>query len=223
MLLDNQADVSIIHPTLLREVEPAEEDVRINGVGVHQFTVENTGYLDDFFRVYASTETHANILSFAEVENRFPITYVPRESFTVHLQDRDIVFNRRGKMYVADREQVRSAYVMTGVYTKAEELRAKRAYDLLCTSGYPSMSEAVHLVEDGNISGMPTLTREDIRRAYEIYGGPPEYVHGKMTKKKVSRTIIDEDLMLDEKRQVLYSDVMHIDSNKFLITVCEPL
>jgi hypothetical protein len=29
--------------------------------------------------------------------------------------------------------------------------------------------------------------------------------------------------MLDEKRQVLYSDVMHIDSNKFLITVCESL
>jgi len=44
-----------------------------------------------------------------------------------------------------------------------------------------------------------------------------------MTKKKISRAIIDENLMLDEKRQVLYSEVMHIDSNKFLITVCEPL
>jgi len=44
-----------------------------------------------------------------------------------------------------------------------------------------------------------------------------------MTKKKISRAIIDENLMLDEKRQVLYSDVMHIDSNKFLITICEPL
>jgi hypothetical protein len=85
------------------------------------------------------------------------------------------------------------------------------------------MSEAVHLVEDGNICGMPTLSREDIRRAYEIYGSPPEYARGKMTKKKISRAIIDENLMLDEKRQVLYSDVMHIDSNKFLITVCEPL
>jgi hypothetical protein len=90
VLLDNQADVRVIHQTLLREVEPAEEDVRINGVGGHQFTVEDTGYLDDFFRIYANTETHANVLSFAEVEDHFPITYVPRESFTVHLQDRDI-------------------------------------------------------------------------------------------------------------------------------------
>ena len=76
------------------------------------------------------------------------------------------------------------------------------------------MTEAMHLVEDGNISGMPALTREDIRRAYEIYGSPPEFVRGKMTKKKVSRAIVDEDLMLDERKQVLYSDVMHIDKKK---------
>jgi hypothetical protein len=43
------------------------------------------------------------------------------------------------------------------------------------------------------------LTREDVSRAYKIYGSPPEYVHGKMTKKKVSQAIIDEDLMIDEK------------------------
>jgi hypothetical protein len=85
------------------------------------------------------------------------------------------------------------------------------------------MAEAVHLVEDGNISGMPALIREDIRRAYDIYGSPPEFVRGKMTKKKVSRAIVDKDLMLDEKKQVLYSAVMHIDSNKFLITVYEPI
>ncbi len=168
-------------------------------------------------------ETHTNILSFAEVEDHFPITYVPRESFTVHLQDRDIVFNRRGKMYVADWEQERSAYVFTGVYTKAKELWAERAYDLLCTSGHPSMSEAVHLVEDGNVRGMPILTPEDICRVYKIYRSPLEYIRGKMMKKKVSQAIMDENLMLDKKRQVLYSNVMHIDSNKFLIPVCKPL
>ncbi len=222
VLLDNQVDVSVMHPSLLREIGPAEETVRINGVGSHQFTVEREGYLDDFFKVYASEDTHANVLSFSEVEDMYQITYVPCESFTVHLPDRDIEFVRRGKMYVADWEEVRSVFTTT-VYMKAEERRAKRAYELLRTSGDPSMAEAVHLVEDGNISSMPALTCEDIRRAYEIYGSPPEFVHGKMTKKKVSWAIVDEDLMLDEKKQVLYSDVMHIDSNKFLITICEPL
>ncbi len=222
VLLDNQADFSVMHPSLLGEIGPAEETIRINGVGGHQFRVEREGYLDEFFKVYASEDTHANVLSFSEVEDMYQITYVPRESFTVHLPDRDIEFVRKGKMYVADWEDVRSVFATT-VYTKAEELRAKRAYELLRTSGYPSMTEAMHLAEDGNISGMPALTREDIRRAYEIYGSPPEFERGKMTKKKVSRAIIDEELMLDERKQVLYSDVMHIDSNKFLITVCEPL
>ncbi len=76
-----------------------------------------------------------NVLSFAEVEDRFPITYIPRESFTVHSPDHDVMFARRGKMHVADWEEVRSAFAIT-VY---------RAYDLLHTSGYPSMSEAIHL------------------------------------------------------------------------------
>ncbi len=221
VLLDNH--VSIIHPSLLREIEPAESSVNINGVGGLQFTVDKEGYLDNFFRVYTSEDTHTNVLSFSEVEDKYRIMYVPQEAFIVHLPDRDVRFERRGKMYVADWTKSMSTYVTMGVYTEAEELRAKRAYELLRTSGYPSMAEAIHLVEDGNITDMPTLTREDVRQAYEMYGSPPEFVRGKMTKKKVSRASIDESLILDEKKQVLYSDVMHVDSNKFLITVCEPL
>ncbi len=50
VLLDNQADVNVMHLSLLREIEPAEETICINGVGGHQFTVEREGYLDDFSR-----------------------------------------------------------------------------------------------------------------------------------------------------------------------------
>jgi hypothetical protein len=66
-------------------------------------------------------------------------------------------------MYVADWSKSMSVYIPTGVYTKAEELHAKRAYELLCTSVYPSMAEAIHLVEVGNIMDRLTLTREDVR------------------------------------------------------------
>jgi hypothetical protein len=71
-----------------------------------------------------------------------------------------------------------SAYVTTGVYTKAEELHAKRAYELIFTSGHPLMAEAVHLVKDGNITDMPKN--------------------------------VDENLLLDETKRVLYSDIMHV-------------
>ena len=64
--IDNQADVSIVHPRLLRNIMAADKKVKINGVGGHQFTVSETGYLDPFFPVYASKHTKANILSFAQ-------------------------------------------------------------------------------------------------------------------------------------------------------------
>ena len=67
VLIDNAVDVSMVHPSLQRNIMPAEKAIKINGVGGHQFSVMETGYLDPFFPVYASAHTHANILSFAQV------------------------------------------------------------------------------------------------------------------------------------------------------------
>ena len=67
-------------------------------------------------------------------------------------------------------------------------------------SGYPSVGEAVQLIQDSNITGMPDITVE-----------APEYVRGKMTKRKVGRAVIDQNIIMEEKRQALTSDVMHID------------
>jgi hypothetical protein len=116
VLLDNQADVSIIHPSLLREIEPAESSFNINGEGGLQFTVDKEGYLDDFFHVYTSEDTHANILSFSEVEDKYNITYVPQEAFIVHLPDRDVRFECKGKMYIADWTKSLAAYELSLVF-----------------------------------------------------------------------------------------------------------
>ncbi len=121
VLLDNQADVSVVHPSLLREIGPAEENIHNNGVGSHQFTVEREGYLDVFFKVYMSEDTHTNVLSFSEVKDVYQIMYMLHESFTVHLPDHDIEFIHKGKMYIADWEEIRSAFTTT-MHTKAEEL-----------------------------------------------------------------------------------------------------
>jgi hypothetical protein len=70
---------------------------------------------------------------------------------------------------------------------------------------------------------MPLLSAADVHRAYELYGIHPEYVRGKMVKKKALRAVVDDNLILDEKKQTLYTDVMHTDGSKFLVMVCEPL
>ena len=94
---------------------------------------------------------------------------------------------------------------------------------MIRTSGFPSASEAIHLIQDGNIAGMPAITIDDLHRAYKIYGTPSEFVRGRMTKKKASRAVIDNAIVMEEKRPALSSNVMHIDGHIFLITTCEPL
>jgi hypothetical protein len=106
------------------------------------------------------------------------------------------------------------------VYTRDEVRRAKLAYELVRNSGYPSPSEVVHLLQDGNVRGIPaTLGRADVERAYRIYGVHPEYVRGKMTNKKVNRAQVDLSLRSTDKRLRLSVDVMHIDGNMFMVAV----
>ena len=67
VLFNHQADISVMHPILLRDVRPAEKKIRVCGVRGVQLIVEHVGMLDGFFKVYASEKTKANVLSFAEV------------------------------------------------------------------------------------------------------------------------------------------------------------
>jgi hypothetical protein len=71
VLLDTQADISMMHPMMLSEVHPAERRIRISGVGGLQLIVDKVGMLDGFFQVYASEHTKANVLSFADVEDKY--------------------------------------------------------------------------------------------------------------------------------------------------------
>jgi hypothetical protein len=90
-------------------------------------------------------------------------------------------------------------------------------------SGYPSVSEATHLITNGNMVGMPMLIKEDNIRAYEVYGEHPEYVRGKMTKKTVGRMKVDISQRSVDKSLCLSMDVMHVDGEMFLVSVTEPL
>jgi hypothetical protein len=118
-----------MHPMLLKDVRPVEKKIRVCGVGDVQLIVEHVGMLDGFFEVYASKKTKANVLSFAEVEDKYKISYVRAQTFTVHVpEDEDIVFSRQNKLYIADwcvYQGVANATVRENVcmYTKEEVCR----------------------------------------------------------------------------------------------------
>ncbi len=228
VLLDNQADISIVYPMLLENVRPAEREIRVKGVEGVQMKVNKVGDLPNFFKVYASAETKANVLSFANVKDLYDITYVRQQAFVVHMQERDLVFTMREKLYVADlydEEHVVQATIRENeaLYTREEVKCAKKAYEFLRNSEYPSIGEAVHLLTDGNVRGVPLLMRADVERAYKIYGVHPEYVRGKLTKKTVGRVKADPTLRSVSKTLSMYVDVMHVDTKRFMVSVADPL
>jgi hypothetical protein len=231
ILLDNQADVSIVHPRMLCDVLPTKSPITVKGIGGKQLKAEHTGYLQEFFRVYASEQANPSVLCLSDVEDMYRVTYAPGEAFIVHLPSYDLAFKRTGKLYVADCRQILTPHKVVhatvteneSLYTRSDIKKAKEAYEFLKCSGYPSPDEAIHLFQDGNIFGLPDLPREDLIRAYDIYGIPVAYVRGKLTKKAISRAVIDPSTIMRDKTQTLHTDVMHLDGHKFLVTLVEPL
>ncbi len=143
-------------------------------------------------------------MSFADVEDKYVVTYKEKEAFTGQLScGKTIDFTRRNKLYVADWQDT-GLYVCAtvheneSVYTREEVRRAQQAYKIVRAAGYPSPTEVLHLIQDGNIRGMPALSRADVERAYRIYGTHPEYVRGQMTSHKVGRVQVDIGLRSTE-------------------------
>jgi len=93
--LDSGSQINIVDPRLLNNLRSSSKTYRsMNGTS----TTERVGYLDGFFECHACDDCPANILSMADVEDKFPITWVPGESITVHLDERDVIFVRKNKM-----------------------------------------------------------------------------------------------------------------------------
>jgi hypothetical protein len=194
--------------------------------------------LDGFFDCLSSKDTRVSVLSQADVEDIYEVSYDPGKSYTVHMPDRDIEFTRRDKLYVADfSDWIKDTYnecsmmlsLMTveereHMYTRKEKRRALEAKDFIKNAGYPSRNEAIHMVRDGNINNMP-ISVNDINNYYDIYGPMVEVVRGKTTKRAARTTDpgADQGLREQQKMQVLTSDVMHVRQQTFLLSVASPL
>jgi hypothetical protein len=138
------------------------------------------------------------------------------------MPERDILFKRCSKMYVMDFDAL-GMVLATQAYTKAEVQRMQQVMELIRMCGYPSFTELAFMLRDGNIMILPNLMAEDVRRANELYGKTAEFIRGRMTHKKVSRAIVEDDLVLKERQLILYTDIMHVDGQWFVITVCNPM
>jgi hypothetical protein len=230
--IDNGSQVNIVHPVLLRNLRTSTKTYQsMNGGAV----TSQVGLLEGFFECQACEDCPANIISQSDVEELYHMTYVHGESITVHMGDRDIIFYKKDKMYVADfsewiqKDSVTNDYYEAGdidlvlmtaqeresLYTKKEVERAREAGEF--------EKEAVHLIRDGNLVNVP-YSVDDIRRYYTIYGPQVAAVRGKTTKQHAkSAERADMGAMEQQTMQELCTDVMYAAGEKFLISVCSPL
>lgn len=167
------------------------------------------------------------MFSFAEVEDKYPITYVPFMCFIIHLPDQDICFDCIDKPYIADwNDYYKSVHVTAKeqerLYTKWEVSQARIAHEFVWMCAYPSMEEAIDLLKDSYLQHVSNIKWADVLRAFQMYRLMAEYVKGKLTKWTVSRVRVNEELQVENKSQ-WYSDIMDVDGEKFLILVADAL
>lgn len=231
VLLDNEANRSIVNPILLRNLRPA--DAEVTGITGASIPISECGDLEHFFTCLASADTGVSVLSFAEVEDVHSISYVRRKCFIVHLPDGSkLIFRRRRNMYVADMRawarsnaaaNVTTASEVERAFTRAEVKRAQEALEFMGNAGEASARDAVNMLNDGGITGA-SITAQDVRNADKIYGQRTQFLRGKMTQKAVNRVPVDPSLKdCDHIDQYLTTDVMHVHGMKYLLTLSEPL
>ena len=233
VLIDNQSEVSIIHAAFLQDIKPLSSPITIFGIGGAAVQLKHKGRLPLFdLECYASYENLANIICYADVAAKFPITSSAR-AFVVHLPEKDVVFALEGKLYIASLNEFsktnleKQIYFSTvseieKLYTEKERKMAKKAWQFAKRSLAPSLEEAIRLATFGNIRNVD-FTATDLRRAYDIYGKPIEAIKARMTKKKIARQEIEVSSNWTDRPQDLTMDLFFIDQHIFLLTVTSPL
>ena len=231
-LLDNQANISIVHPTLLRNVSKLKKPITVMGAGGPTLILKYEGELPGCFKCYASADSRRNILCFADMEDQFDISYVRGKSFTVHMPRGDLVFHRKDKFYVADisdwaKSPSKSVLLTSSKererkYTRKQVELATLAYRFAEKTGATSLSEVIRLATSGNVSGVK-FTKDDIIRAYDIWGHPVSYVKGAAVKQKTSRDRDLIDNLTEPTLQSLDIDMFSAAGFEFLLSVAHPL
>jgi Zinc knuckle len=187
--LDIGSQVNILHSRLLTNIRKHSKAFK-SMYGVTR--TEEVGYLDGFFDCLVCDSCPTNILSMSDIEDKFRVTYQQGESITVHINDGEITFYKRDKMYVADfsawldQPGGRRTVLMTQAahtYSKKEVQQAKEVGDFVKRAGYPSKAEAMHLADDGNLLGVPH-TSKHVNDYFNIHGPSVEGVRGKTTNVK---------------------------------------
>ena len=107
-------------------------------------------------------------------------------------------------------------------FTLAERERAAEARDLIRKLGFRSPQMAKDMLNNGGILNCP-LTGADVDRGIQIAGRPKGYWEGKLHDRKAGQLIVEYLPPATKKQQITHCDIMHINRQKYIVALVNPL
>ena len=86
------------------------------------------------------------------------------------------------------------------MYTRGEKIKALKAKKIIKDIGYPTETESISMIRDGNIEGIPH-TVADVKAFYDIYGPPLPHLRGGMTSRKSKQRLNVDEGMREQRKQ----------------------
>lgn len=241
ILLDTGSNVSVFNnKQYLTDIRKCDHSfpVHTNG-GV--FETNEVGDLPHFFPVYYNPSSMLNILSFAEVKQRYRITMdtANDDSIIVHIHEgHTLEFSEvKTGLYLLNRKCFNTINKKVTAYshlslvssnknnfTTRQIQGAERARLLYKNINMPGYTKFVKLIQNNYFRDSP-VTTEDVKRAIFIYGKDTATLQGKATRQPSAPTSIINPVQLPKSIRDFHNkvpvsvDIMLIQSIPFLTSI----
>ncbi|KAI2501792.1 Reverse transcriptase (RNA-dependent DNA polymerase) [Fragilaria crotonensis] len=237
ILLDNQSSVSVFcNKDLVQNIRESNDGNMHLSTNGGVLVTNKKADLPQWGEVWFNESAITNIISYAEMADRYRITYDSgkEDAFVVHLSDdKTVRFARRGNNLYVFKPPIKGVQLLNTIeenktfYTQRQFDKAKRARDLYHALGTPSIKDFKAMLRMNTITNNP-VTTEDIIVAEKIFGPDIGALKGKTTRRKPAPVVNDyveipKELIAAQREVTLNMDGMKVNGLSFLTTVSQNL